>query len=117
MLTRRLDLRLEQVSRPDGNRLLAAEDQAAKLGVGGDRRPSVKTLQVVLELLRHGRVALSADDVVDRLRSDHLPDGGNQGRVAELEADGADPLGRPGEAAGSGVCPGPAVDGLEGGRG
>ena len=82
-----LDLRLEQVGGPDRDRLLAAEDQAAQLRIGGHRGPAIQALEVVLQLLGDGRVALAADHVVDRLCSDHLADRRHQRRIAELEAD------------------------------
>src|SRR5437899_1094659 len=76
----------------DRDRFLVSQDQAAQLGIGRHRGASVETLQIVLELLRHGRVPRTADDVVDGLRRDHLPDRRHQRRVTQLEPDAADLL-------------------------
>jgi len=84
LLPRESDLWLEQVRGPDRDRLLAAKDQPSKLGVGRHRRPAVEALKVVLQLLRHGRVAVAADHVVHGLRRDHLPDRRHQRRIAEV---------------------------------
>src|SRR5450759_999014 len=44
-------------------------------------RPPVKTLEVILQLLRHRCVPVATDHVVDGLRGDHLPDGSDERRI------------------------------------
>ena len=55
--------------------------------VGRHGRPAVQALEVVLELLRDGRVALAPGHVVDRLCGDHLPDRRHQRRIAQVLPD------------------------------
>src|SRR5690349_5788330 len=85
--SRWLRLRVEEVGGPNRDRLLLAQHEPADLGVGRPRRRAVQALQIILQLLRDGRVALVAEGVVDGLGGDDLPDGRHQWRVAELAPD------------------------------
>src|SRR5215472_525852 len=80
-------LRVEQVRGPDGYRLLLAQHLTPDFAVGGPWGSAVEALEVVLQFLRYSCVAALTEHVVDRLGSDDLPDGSDQGRVAKLVAD------------------------------
>src|SRR5260370_351147 len=87
---------------PAGTVATAAGSTVTPPPAGAARRPrgrAVEPLQVALQLLGDGRIAVAPEDVVDRLHGDQPADRADEGREAELAPDAGHLLQRLGQAA------------------
>ncbi len=85
-LARLLHLRVEEVGRPDGDRLVAPDYLPPQLGIDRAGRTAVQPVQVILQLLRDGGEPFAAQHVVHGLGRDHLAERRDERRIADVPA-------------------------------
>src|SRR5690606_4431260 len=82
-----IHFRLQQIRRADIDDVLVADRLDLYLGVDGAGGLTVTALQVQLDLVGDGLVALAGQHVEYRLGADNLRSGGDQRRIAEVGPD------------------------------